>query len=142
KGWNFTMSGGQFWHVSELVETEDHSSAYGRLGLLVDLLQTVDVRGSLELGYEMDEGEGQLGWQNRFSHGPSVGARFNPLEGWSFSGRYRYSQSEWGYDDNDLSLHHNEARHRINLEGDWALDSLTGADWHMKACYNYEQIIG
>ncbi|HWA48830.1 MAG TPA: hypothetical protein VG742_11180 [Dongiaceae bacterium] len=142
KGWNFTLSGGQFWRVSELVETDDRSSAYGRLGLRVDLLQTIDVRGSLELGYEMDEGEGQLGWQNRFSHGPSVGARFNPLDGWTFSGRYRYSESEWGYDDNDLSLRHNESRHRINLEGDWALDSLTGADWHMKACYNFEQITG
>jgi hypothetical protein len=140
KGWNFTMSAGQFWRVSELLETDNRSNAYGRLGLRVDLLQTVDVRGSLELGYEMDEGQGQLGWQNRFSHGPSVGARFMPVEGWTFSGRYRFSESEWGYDNNNLNLRHTESRHRINFEGDWALDSLTGADWHMKACYNYEQI--
>jgi hypothetical protein len=140
KGWNFTLSAGQFWRVSELMETDDRTTAFGRLGLRVDLLQTIDVRGSLEFGYDMDQGDGQLGWQNRFSHGPSVGARFSPLDGWTFSGRYRFSESEWGYDDNNLNLRHNEARHRLNFEGDWALDSLTGADWHMKACYNYEQI--
>lgn len=142
KGWDLAMSGGQSWRVSELIETDNRETAFGRLGLRIDLFQTIDVRGNLELGYEMNEGEGRLGWQNRFSHGPSVGARFTPLAGWTFSGRYRFSESEWGYDDNNLSLRHTESRHRLNLESDWALDSLTGADWHMKACYNYEQITG
>jgi hypothetical protein len=140
KGWDLSMSAGQSWRVSELLETDNRSSAFGRLGLRVDLLKAIDVRGNLELGYEMDEGDGRLGWQNRFSHGPSVSAWFTPVEGWRFSGRYRFIENEWGYDDNNLDARHGETRHRLNFEGDWALSSLTGADWHMKACYNYEQI--
>lgn len=140
KGWDLAMSGGESWRVSELVETDDRQNGFGRLGLRVDLLQTIDVRGNLELGYEMNEGDGQLAWQRRFSHGPSVGVSFLPVDGWRFSSRYRFIESEWGYDDNNPDARHNESRHRFNFEGDWALSSLTGADWHMKACYNFEQI--
>jgi hypothetical protein len=140
KGWDLAMSGGESWRVSELVETDDRQNAFGRVGLRVDLLQAIDVRGNLELGYEMNEGDGDLAWQRRFSHGPSVGVSFIPVDGWRFSSRYRFSESAWGYDDNNLDARHIESRHRFNFEGDWALSSLTGADWHMKACYNFEQI--
>lgn len=140
KGWDLAMSGGESWRVSELIESDDRQNTYGRVGLRVDLLPAIDVRGNLELGYEMSAGDGDLAWQRRFSQGPSVGVSFAPVDGWRFSGRYRFSESEWGYDDNNPDARHVESRHRLNVEGDWALSSLTGADWHMKACYNFEQI--
>lgn len=140
KGWDLAMSAGHSWRVAELTETEDRQNAFGRLGLRVDLLDLADLRGNLELGYEMDEGDGDFAWQRRFSHGPSLGAWITPAKGWRFSGRYRLSDAERGYDDSDLDARRRETRHRLNVEGDWALASLTGADWHMKACYDFEQI--
>lgn len=140
RGWDLAMSGGQTWRVSELVETDDRQNTFGRVGLRIDLLQAIALRGNLELGYEMNAGDGQLAWQRRFSQGPSIGGWIAPAEGWRFSGRYRLSESAWGYDDNDPDARHTETRHRFNFEGDWALGSLTGADWHMKACYDFEQI--
>ena len=136
KGWNLAMSAGHSWRVSELVETENRESAFGRLGLRVDLFDI----GNLEFGYEMDEGDGPLAWQRRLSHGPSLSAWITPVKGWRFSGRYRFSDTERGYDDNDLDARRRETRHRLNFEGDWRLASLIGADWHMKACYDFEQI--
>jgi hypothetical protein len=142
QGFDLSLSAGNSWRVSEALETDNRQNGYGRVGLRVNLRDLADlpddVRGHLEFGYDLDRGDGPLAWQRRVGHGPSLSGFLEPAKGWRFSGRYRFSDTARGYDGNDLDARRHERRHRLNFEGDWALESLTGADWRMKACYVYE----
>lgn len=144
KGFDLSLSAGQSWRVSEVVETDNRRNGFGRVGIRLNLRDLADLpndfKGHIEFGYDLDRGDGPLAWQRRLGHGPSLSGFLEPTKGWTFSGRYRFIDTARGYDDNDLDARRHERRHRLNFEGDWDLESLTGADWHMKACYTFERI--
>ncbi len=127
----------------------DRETTLGRLGLRFDLAQwsLVGAPGmfpagsNLELAYEVDDEAGEQAWQRSFGQSVVLLARLVALQGWSLNGRYAFSASERGYDEADADARQREIRHRLSLEGDWDLGSSTGAAWHMKADYGFEQRI-
>ena len=136
-GMNLTASAGSAWRESAVLATEDRDSAFGRLGLSLGLFNG----GNLEVGYGFERKDGTLASQYRYSHGPVMLATMGLWDGWTLLGRYGFSATERGYDDNDPGARRHDARHRLNLETDWDLASSTGADWHMRAAYDFEQTL-
>lgn len=136
-GWGMDLSAatGRAWHDSALLNA-DRETGFGRLSLHLALDDT-----DIELGYGFDLVEGPLGSQYRFSQGPQINAKVALADGWRLSGNYAYTQAARGYDDLDPDARHEEGKHRLRLASDWDLDSTTGAGWHMRALYSYEQTI-
>lgn len=139
-GLDLTATAGRAWHDAMLFDTEDRAFSYGKLGLRFDLSRWALPEGSdLELGYQVDCRDGILASQFRMTQGMTVLAHLLSIDGWAFSGGYSYSTTARGYDDADWNARRHDWRHRVTLESDWDLGSSSGADWHMKAGYGYEQ---
>jgi hypothetical protein len=138
-GWGIDLTGslGQAWHASDLIYTEDRETAFGRLGLHMDLLDHSD----LELTYGFDRTDGPLASQYRLTQGPAVTAHLALAGGWRLDGSYSLAATERGYDDSDEGARRHDLRQHLNLESDWDLSSTTGADWHMKALYDYQMVL-
>jgi hypothetical protein len=138
-GWglDLTASLGQSWHVQDQLITEDRQSTYGRLGLHMALFDDSD----LELAYGFDTTDGPLPSQDRFAQGPNLLAHFALADGWSIDGHYSLNGTERGYDDSDEGARRHDLRQNLDLESDWDLSSSTGADWHMKAIYDYQVVL-
>ena len=134
-GMDLTAATGRAWSDSALLNA-DRETGFGRVGLHL-ALDGADI----DLGYGFDLVEGPLGSQYRFSQGPQVSAKVALADGWRLSGSYAYTSIARGYDDLVPSARHDEGKHRLRLASDWDLDSTTGADWHMRAIYNYEQTV-
>jgi hypothetical protein len=138
-GWgiDLTASLGQSWHVQDQLVTDDRQASYGRLGLHMELFDDSDV----ELAYGFDAADGPLASQDRMSQGPTLLAHLALADGWRIDGRYSLSATERGYDDSDEGARRHDLRQNLNLESDWDLSSTTGADWHMKAIYDYQIVL-
>ncbi len=138
-GWglDLTASAGHSWRDSDQFGAEDRETGFGRLGLRLGLFDG----GDLEFGYGFDATDGPLASQFRVTQGPLLRTHLAFAPGWRFSGRYGFSATERGYDGYDAGARRHDARHRLNLETDWDLASTTGADWHMKAAYDFEQTL-
>jgi hypothetical protein len=136
-GWglDLTAKTGHAWREAALIDA-DRETGFGRVGLHLALDDA-----DFDLGYGFDLAEGSLASQYRFSQGPQLSAKVALANGWRLSGSYAYTQVARGYDDLDPDARHEEGRHRLRFASDWDLDSSTGADWHMRAIYNYEQTV-
>lgn len=134
-GMNLTASVGQSWRVSELLRADDRESAYGRLGLKLDLFD----HSTLELAYGFNTIDGLLASQFRFSQGPAMSAQLALATGWRIDGSYSLTTTARGYDDSDESARRHDLRHRLHLASDWEISSTTGAEWHVSAGYDYEK---
>ena len=136
-GWglDLTATTGHAWREAALANA-DRETGFGRVGLHLALDDA-----DFDLGYGFDLAEGSLGSQYRFSQGPQLSAKVALANGWRLSGSYAYTQVARGYDDLDPDARHEEGKHRLRLASDWDLDSSTGADWHLRAIYNYEQTV-
>jgi hypothetical protein len=138
-GWGIDLSAnlGQTWHVSDQIETENRQTGFGRLGLHMELFDHSD----MEITYGFDTAEGPLASQYRVTQGPAVTAHLALAGGWRLDGSYSLAATERGYDDSDEGARRHDLRQNLNLESDWDLGSTTGADWHMKAMYDYQQVL-
>jgi hypothetical protein len=136
-GWGMNLKAalGHSWRQSELLATDDREASHGRLGLAIDLFDD----SKLELAYGFNTGDGPLPSHFRFSQGPTLAAHLALAPGWRIDGSYSLTGTERGYDDNDADARRHDLRHRLNLKSDWAIESTTGAEWHMSAGYDYEQ---
>ena len=147
-GLDLTATGSHAWHDALDLEGVDRETSLGRLGLRLDLAQWSLLGSSglfppgsaLEFAYQVDDAAGAGGAERRFGQSVLLLARLAGLQGWSLSGRYAFSASVREDDNGDAPLR--EARHHLSLESDWDLGSGTGAAWHMKADYGFEQCIG
>jgi hypothetical protein len=138
-GWgvNLTAALGHSWRDSELFQNDDRESAYGRLGLKMDLSDS----SNLELSYGFSTTEGPLASQFNVSQGPGMWTHWALAPGWQIDGGYTLSTVERGYDDNDADALRHDLTHRLHLASDWAISSTTGAEWHISAGYDYEQTL-
>lgn len=144
-----TATASHAWHDALDAEGTDQETTLGRLGLRFDLAKwspqgepgLFPPGSDLELAYEVEDTAGEFASQRRFGQSVVLLARLVAVQGWSLSGRYAFSASERGYDDADAEARRHETRQRLSLEGDWDLGSSTGAAWHMKADYGFEQCI-
>lgn len=137
RGIELTATLGHSWRVSELAESEDRETEYGRLGMDLALFD----QGRLELAYGFSATDGRLASQFRFSQGPTLLAHLALAPGWRLDGGYSFLAAERGYDDHDPQARRREWRHRLDLKSDWDLSSTTGAAWHVSAGYEYDQTI-
>ena len=136
-GMNLTASLGSAWHVEDQIYTEDRETAFGKLGLRLDVLKA----SNLELAYGFSTTDGPLGSQFRFVQGPSMAAHLTLADGWRIDGRYSLTATERGYSDSDPDARRHDLEHKLSLESNWDLSSTTGADWHMQAIYSYQQVL-
>jgi len=136
-GMNLTATVGRAWHESELVDSDNRETGYGRLGLHMDLFDS----GDLELAYGFNTTDGPLGSQFRFTQGPTVMAHLALADGWRVDGKYSLTATERGYSDSDPDARRHDLEQKLSLESDWDLSSTTGADWHMKAIYDYQLVL-
>jgi len=134
---DLTATLGQSWRVSELLYTDNRESAFGRLGVNIDLFDG----SNLELAYGFNTTDGPLASHFRFRQGPAMIAHLALAPGWSLDGSYSLTNTTRGYDDNHAEARRHDLNHRLNLKSDWSISSTTGAEWHISAGYDYEQTI-
>jgi hypothetical protein len=134
---DLTATLGRSWRVSELLNTDNRESGFGRLGVNIDLFDG----SNLELAYGFNTTDGPLASHVRFSQGPAMIAHLALAPGWRIDGSYRLTTITRGYDDAQAAARRHDLNHRLNLKSDWSISSTTGAEWHISAGYDYEQTI-